>query len=474
MTAVEDLPFLPTTSNHRARVPDEAPALFDDASSAWMSYGALRTNIETTAKALKGAGRGVVLCCVPRSCEGVIAYLAVAHAGHTIIMADPTAPNLDLLAACYQPEWIIASQNVSFDYYERDYTVFDTLCLNKRHETLSYTIHPDLYLVLLTSGTTGSSKGVRLTYRNLTHNTQAIIHSLSLTNSETALCHLPLAYSFGLSIIHMQLAVGGRCLMSEQSLMSAALWRLARTQSATLFAGVPYHYEMLMRLGLARLNTPSLRTFLQAGGRMQPPHQKEFLTQVQSIEGGKFFIMYGQTEASPRISCFGLHERPEKIGSSGKALMDGKITIEDGVVVYTGPNVMMGYAETRSDLENGDTMHGCLETGDLGSLDEEGFLTISGRKQRFAKLFGQRVSLDDLEKLVSSIAFVVAMEHPEKVVLFALRADESDIAAIKNHVVEMTKLPAPWIEVRAIEEIPHKQSGKIDYAALQTLVSLPQ
>jgi acyl-CoA synthetase (AMP-forming)/AMP-acid ligase II len=362
----------------------------------------LREKIFAAASGLAPETRGLVLCCAPRSLEGATAYLAAAQAGHAIILADPAAPNLSSIAASYRPEWIVAPKALSFDGYEATPWPPESLGLFRRKDKSEGALHSDFYLLLLTSGSTGSGKGVRLSYRNVASNTRAIIESLGQTNVITALCHLPISYSFGLSILQTQLAVGGRCLLTEESMMSGAFWNLAREQEATLFAGVPYHYEMLLRLGLARLKLPALKIFLQAGGKMQIPLTQKMLEEVQKRQG-ELFIMYGQTEASPRISSFPLHKRPEKIGSSGVALSGGKLEIVDGEIVYTGPNVMMGPAETREDLAKGDVMNGKLVTGDLGELDGESFLTITATQAAFRQAFGQRVALDDLEKIARAV-----------------------------------------------------------------------
>lgn len=523
MRGADLLPFLDLARH------GDAPALFDDQSEAWVSYHALDARVTELSKTFQSASssplegeeakssayasksldfagegepstaanspsprkttdllrkpeffcplpqgernaRALVLCVLPRSVDGVAAYLAAARAGCAIALGDTQSPNLPHIASAYEPEWIVAPLSFVFDGYNEMPWPLSSLRLLKRTETPAHALHPDFYLMLLTSGSTGSSKGVRLSYRNIASNTNAIAKSLSLSAQSNALGHLPISYSFGISVVHTQLSCGARCTLTDESMMSGAFWKLAREQNVTLFPGVPYHYEMMMRLGLARLKLPSLTTFLQAGGKMQLPLTQKMLEEVQKRDGGELFIMYGQTEAAPRISCFPLHLHPEKIGSSGKALDGGKLEIIEDEIVYTGPNVMMGHATGRADLAKGDEMNGCLATGDLGTLDADGYLTITGRKQRFAKLFGQRVALDDLEKMAAPIALCIAVEHPEKVVMVTLCDEEDKRAAIKEALVAHTKLPAPWIEVLTLAAIPTKTNGKIDYQMLQKSV----
>ncbi len=459
-----DLPFLPTAPGHTT--PNDAPALCDDAGGDRLTYGALRREIQETAAALNPARRALVLCAAPRSCAGAVAYLGAAQAGHAVFLIDPAAPDLSALVRDYRPEWIFAPPSNAFEGYARKESPLAALALFERRSREDEPLHPDLYLLLSTSGSTGGPKSVRLSYRNLAHNTKAIVETLGLTGEGVALGHLPLAYSFGLSVLHAQLAVGGRCVLTERGLMEGAFWDLARERKATLFPGVPYHYEMLARLGLERLKVPDLKVFLQAGGGMSEALTRRMLKETGEREGGQLFIMYGQTEAAPRMACLPLHERPEKLGSAGRALPEGRFSIEGGAIIYEGPNVMMGRAESRADLSRGDETGGRLETGDLGRLDAEGYLTVTGRAGRFAKLYGQRIALDELERLAAPLAFAVAVEGAEKIVLFTT-GPAREIAAL---LAARTALPPAWIEVRSVDQIPLKPNGKVDYQALETLV----
>lgn len=463
-----DLSFLPTNTEHRDRITDDCLALYDDTSESWMTYGYLRARIETAAAVFETKERGVVLCSLPRSIEGVIAYLAAAHAGHAIILSNPDNEKFEDLIETYKPEWVVSSQSINSKTYTSSDWSLKTLSLFANRSTHSE-VHPELYLMLLTSGTTGNSKAVRLSYKNLESNTDAIVKSLNLSSDSTALGHLPLSYSFGLSVLHMQLAVGGRCILSDETMMSSGLWKMAKEQEATLFAGVPYQYEMLMRLGLYRLDVPSMTCFIQAGGKMQKPMVERLYNEISKRQNGELHVMYGQTEASPRMTSLPIHLHTDKIGSTGKVLEGGSATIEDGELYYQGPNIMMGYAKTREELENGDDTGGILKTGDMAVIDEDGFITITGRKQRFAKLFGQRISLDDLEKIASAHGFAVAVEGIEKAVIFARKQGEEICAQIKADIIDQTQMQPAWVEVRSIDDIPHKFNGKIDYEKIQTL-----
>jgi long-subunit acyl-CoA synthetase (AMP-forming) len=327
-------------------------------------------------------------------------------------------------------------------------------------------LHSDLFLLLLTSGSTGGNKAVRLSYRNIAHNTKAIIESLALDRASRALAHLPLSYSFGLSVLHTHLATGGSCVLSDESLLSQLFWQLAREQNVTHFYGVPYHFEMIDRLGLARLKAPALTHFMQAGGKMALPLTQKIKEAVEKIPNSSLYIMYGQTEAAPRLSCFNALKHSDKLESCGQALPDQHFEIVEDEIIARGPNIMMGYAQDFSDLIKDDECKGRLTTGDLGKLDEDGFLTITGRKQHFAKLFGQRIALDDLEKQVSALAPCLAIEGAGKIIVLVEEAFLGQIQQIKNLILSHTNLQGPWVEVRTLPSFPRTSNGKIDYAAL--------
>ena len=338
-------------------------------------------------------------------------------------------------------------------------------CLRGNDE--AHAIHPGLFLLLPTSGSTGGRKFVRLSYRNIAANTASIIASLDLTATALAFLHLPLSYSFGLSILHTQLATGGGVIATGLGMMERGFWDLARQAEATLFPGVPYHYEMLARLGLARLDLPKLNMFLQAGGKLSAGLTAPLGRDI-AARGGAFYIMYGQTEAAPRMTCFAAHRHPDKIGSAGPAIPGGRITIEDGEIVYRGGNVMMGYAAQRSDLALGDTQQGVLHTGDLGALDSDGFLTITGRKQRFAKLYGLRIALDEIERLLRPMAQVAVWEGGNRIMI-ATTADADVQAAMKTCLQEKTSIQPAWIAMKTVPEFSYLPNGKLDYRRLMGL-----
>lgn len=274
-------------------------------------------------------------------------------------------------------------------------------------------LHPDLALLLTTSGSTGSPKFVRQSYANIRANTDSIVEYLHLSADERPITTLPMNYTYGISILNTHLDVGATILLTDKTVMQREFWNFFREQGATSFGGVPYTYEMLKRLRFFSMDLPTLRTMTQAGGKLLPELHREF-AEYAAREGKEFVIMYGQCEATARMGYLPPERSLEKAGSMGIPIPGGRFELigadgdvlnaseETGELVYYGDNVTMGYATSGSDLAKGDERGGRLETGDMAKRDADGFYYIVGRKKRFLKLFGNRVNLDDAERMLLS------------------------------------------------------------------------
>ncbi len=236
---------------------------------------------------------------------------------------------------------------------------------------------------------------------------------------------------------------------------------------------------MIARLGLDRLDLPALRTLTVAGGRL-PDALAARLHAHLATRGARLIVMYGATEATARMACLPPERLPEKLGSAGRAIPGGELLISAGgrldptprvrgEVVYRGPNVMLGYAEGPADLALGDVLGGVLHTGDLGFLDEEGFLFVTGRDKRVAKLFGLRVSLDEVERLLLPRAPVAVLDGGDRLLVLCERADEPAAAAGLREVAARLQLPPRAFALRPVPALPRTSAGKLDYPRLEAL-----
>jgi acyl-coenzyme A synthetase/AMP-(fatty) acid ligase len=337
--------------------------------------------------------------------------------------------------------------------------------------------HPDLALLLSTSGSTGSPKFVRLTRANVEANADSIRRALGITESDVPVAHLPIHYSYGLSVLNSHLLAGASILLSSGGLVSSTFWDAIRRYRVDSFSGVPYTYQMLRRLGLEEVNAPTLRIMTQAGGQLDIQNIAYFHERMTERDGG-FWVMYGQTEATARISILPSEELSRKLGSAGRAIPGGTLSIlnetgeaaavpdVEGELAYTGPNVMLGYATKRSDLTKGDELKGCLFTGDRARLDEDGFVFILGRTKRDAKVFGLRINLDEIEALVKQHGPAAAVAGSNRVVIFCEFGTEASHSKICDALSAKLKIHRSAFEFRSIDGLPTKDSGKINYENL--------
>lgn len=419
-------------------------------------------------------GPGMGLLCMPSHIEAVALYLGALRNGRQVPLLLQPDIDPELLAALvthYQPDWIASSGEAAAGY--RTVQHGNALALHVRNvDTDTIAPHPDLALLLSTSGSTGSSKLVRLSASGLDANADAIVDYLGLQPSDRAITTLPLAYSFGLSILNSHLACGGSVVLSNDSLMTREFWNSARTHAITSLSGVPATFEILRRMGLARMQLPSLRMLTQAGGRLRD-ELVQYFAESSLQHGLAFYVMYGQTEASPRISYVPPSRLLDKIGSIGIAVPGGSIEIDpDGSeLVYRGPNVMLGYAAERQDLAKGDEMHGVLRTGDLARVDDEGFHFIIGRTKRFLKISGNRVNLDEVEAMLSAEfgQQIACSGRDDDLVAFSHGDAVADEANVRHLVHARYKIFGGHVRTIHLGKLPLMASGKVDYQSLRQI-----
>lgn len=379
----------------------------------------------------------------------------------------------------YKPDylWAPAKMKEFFGDYEVGHETFDFILLKTGYESV-YGLRDELCLLLTTSGSTGSPKLVRQSYQNVFTNAKSIAQYLELDETERPITTLPMNYTYGLSIINSHLLVGATILVTDKTLVQKEFWKFFKEAGATSFGGVPYTYEMLDRMRFMRMDLPSLRTMTQAGGKLTPELHEKFARFAEDT-GKKFIVMYGQCEATARMGYLPAKKAIEKKGSMGIAIPGGSFRLIDiegkvitkpyttGELVYEGENVTLGYAECGEELIKGDERHGVLQTGDMAQFDEEGYYYIVGRKKRFLKIYGNRVNLDEIERMVKGKfeIEVASAGIDDHLYLFVL--DESVKEAVKSFVAEKTGLNPTAFHVKAIKEIPKNDSGKIQYQKLE-------
>lgn len=412
-------------------------------------------------------------------------YLAALAGGAVALLLGRQLASAQLasLIRLYDPTWVFLPD--TFSWERAGSTVEwaeDGATLYRRPTAASHVLHDDLGLLLATSGSTGSPRLVRLTCENLRANAASIVEYLGIGPDERAITSLPFNYSYGLSVINSHLLAGASLVLSDASLMDSRFWGALNEHRATSFAGVPYSYEMLLKLRLSRLQLPTVRTLTQAGGRLDAARMKEVNAMCRE-RGIRFFPMYGQTEATARIAYLSPDDVDRKQGSLGRAIPGGRLWLEDpgggvittpgevGELTYAGANVSMGYADRPEDLALGDVNHGTLRTGDLARFDAEGFFFIEGRRSRFLKVFGNRIALDAVEASVAAQGWsCAALGRDDLLVVFVAARAGGSAEALRVELATTLGVHPSAVRVEVLPELPRLATGKVDSQGLSRLV----
>ncbi len=407
-----------------------------------LTYAELAALVERRALELDDPGR-LLLLEMAIDLPSVVTYLAALALHRPVVVVTPGAHE-DIVRR-YRPAW-------------------DAV-------TPAPAPHPDLAVLLSTSGSTGSPKLVRLSRDNIVANARSIAEYLGIRRTDRALTSLPLHYCYGLSVLTSHLVAGAAIVLTDLSVADECFWELARTRRATTFAGVPYTFDLLDATGFADRDLPHLRYVTQAGGRLAPETVVRY-AELGQRRGWDLYVMYGQTEATARMAYLPpalALTRPESIGVAipgGALRLDPLPDGEPGVgeLVYSGPNVMMGYAHGPEDLARGPELTE-LRTGDLARRGPDGLWEVVGRRNRAAKVFGLRLDLDRVEQQLAAAgtpARAVALD--DRLHVFTVRP--RDRHALPGHVARLAGIPAGAVRAHVVETMPATASGKCDHAAL--------
>ena len=462
-----------------ATSPDpEAIAIVAPDADTVLTYGELARRVDTIAQELRRHPGELVFLLVRNDLATVLAMLGFRAASCAVVLLDADLGTELLQGFCdtYQPNAIIASTARTGARLDAAGT---TLWIETRDSLPASPVHHDLALCLATSGSTGSPKLVQLAATAIDANAHAIAAALGITTEDRAVACLPLHYAYGLSILTSHLAAGASVVLTTSNVMDAAFWTAVKRNLVTALSGVPFTYELLEKLRLERVIPPAIRVMTQAGGKIADDVAMR-VHAFMAARGGRFHVMYGQTEATARIAVMPHDWLPAKIGSVGRAVPGGELTVqaEDGTslpqgamgeVVYRGPNVMLGYATGRADLARGDVLGGSLRTGDLGLLDIDGCLRITGRLKRIGKLFGVRIDLDFVERLASGDAPAAVIEGSDRLLVFSTGDDSVDLAVLGSRIAARLRVQQRNIDVRRVTSLPRTASGKVDYPALRAI-----
>lgn len=412
-------------------------------------------------------------------------YVGFVNHGIVPLMLDADINDslLNDLLADYRPSYIWAPEKKAetFASYKeiysvRGYTLYDT------GEEKPFPMNEELGVLISTSGSTGSPKLVRQTYRNIIANTESIVEYLGIDENEIAITTLPMNYVYGLSVLHTHLYAGAKIVMTNAMVYSKKFWDKFKEEEVTSFAGVPFIYEMLFKLKIVKKNPlESLRYMTQAGGKISPELQKYFSDFARET-GRKFIVMYGASEATARMAYLPFEYSEQKNGSIGIAIPGGRFELVDekggiieesnktGELIYYGDNVTLGYAVHGEDLIKEDENKGRLQTGDMAYRDEDGFYFIVGRKKRFLKILGKRTNLDETERILKKQFDTIDIAcggQDDELRIFV--TDEALKEPAIRAATDIIGISRGLVKCIVIDEIPKNNSGKILYSKLNEI-----
>lgn len=447
-----------------------------------LSYFQLNQKIDLFSKNLRAGS--LVLVLAQASIEPVICYLAALRERAVIMFADLKTPDLDLqsLIDAYTPDFIFIPKTrmSGIKKYNSDSCItFLGYELLRRSMINKINLHPDLAILLPTSGSTGNTKYVRISHANLEANTKSIIESLGISQKDRAITTMPLGYSYMLSVLNSHLHAGASIFICDYPIIQRKFWELAKMHQITSISGVPTFFHILVRLGLENFDVPSLRQITQAGGKLDNATTQKMIDFAKS-KNIEFITMYGQTEASPRISYLDWMSAQRKVGSIGKSIPNVRMWLQapngeqvvspdtEGEIIVAGANVSMGYSESSKDLILGDENQGLLRTGDLAKRDAEGYFYITGRLKRFAKIDGFRLNLDDIEVKMKEVGITIAcIEYENQIrVFFEQRLSKNHLL---ERLAEVTGQNQRIFNIFKLKSFPLTSNGKIEYKALKSL-----
>lgn len=426
-----------------------------------VSYGELGRRVEDMARSF-GPARRLIALEAENSLPSLVVYLAALSSGNPLLVL-PTAGGTaaEALIASYDPDVVVRASE-------------GEVVLDIRREKTRHDLHPELALLLSTSGSTGSPKLVRLSAASVQANASAIAQYLHLRPDDTAATTLPLSYCYGMSVVNSHLLVGASLALTDLSVVDPCFWELVHTEKVTSFAAVPYTFDLLERVGFGQMDLPSLRYITQAGGRLDPERVRSY-AELGRRQGWDLFVMYGQTEATARMAYLPpdfAAEHPHAIGvpvPGGSFRLEPVPGLEDSELVYTGPNVMLGYAERPEDLALGRITTELL-TGDLARCGPNGLYEIVGRRSRFVKIVGLRVDLGQVERLLADLGLTAVAAGSEDVVVGAVEGSH-DLALVAKTLAQDLGVPRSAVQLHAVGSVPRLANGKPDYPAVLALAS---
>ncbi len=393
-----------------------------------LTFFDLKQQVMNLARSLQlkyGSGNKIVLLS-PNSNFFIVSYLAIMKSGNVVLPLNPATETGQLqyikeqagVKLAFVPKLLKARIKVPFHTIWCEDEVKQLSNEKSDEDDIPEAdFDPNtLAQIIYTSGSTAMPKGVMISHKNIIANTSSIIDYLKLGSNDIMEVVLPFFYCYGLSLLHTHLRVKGKIVLNNNFIFLGSVFRDLEKYKCTGFAGVPSHFQILLRKSdtFAKTAFPHLRYVTQAGGKLHTVFIEEF-RRVQPQT--KFIVMYGQTEATARLSYLPSERLDDKLGSLGKGIPGVELKVVDkdghptkygeiGEIIAKGDNVMLGYYKDEEATSEA-LRDGWLYTGDLAKVDEDGFIYHAARRKEIIKVGGRRVSPKEIEEVIVTIPGVV-------------------------------------------------------------------
>ena len=421
--------------------------------------------------------RTVCLIKTSNTLEGLIIYLACLQKKAVAMLLDNNTKENSFheIINSFKPNYIFSNleniENINYKKYNND--VISSFFIQKKFKKLY--IKNNIALLISTSGSTGSVKFAKISYKNLRSNTVNIVNYLKILQSDRTITNLPLFYSYGLSIINTHIFSGASLILTDKALIDKSSINLVKENNITNFNGVPFTYDIIFKFNLDKYYLSNLNFLTQAGGKLKLEPFNKIITILKNKT--KFYIMYGQTEASPRMSYCLVKNKIFINGLIGKPIKGGQFFLLDkenkiiskpntiGKLFYKGPNVFLGYASNILEMKNNESTVRLLDTGDMAKFNSNKQFVLISRDSRYIKVEDKRVNLDDIEYKLQQRDLEVLCTGNDHIFIWYI-----DKGIEKKRIYKIIKenflITKRVITLKYINEFPKNSAGKILYKNL--------
>ena len=441
-----------------------------------ISYNDLIKKIENFSINIKK--RSLIFLQCKNNSESIVGYLGSIKSNCVISLMDEKISDDSLIKLInkYHPDFIFFDKkNIkNLDNFFKVYS-FGNYELLEAKKKIEKKLNDNLSLLISTSGSTGTSKLVRQSTDNLNYNINSVVDYLNISQDDITMTTLPMSYVYGLSIINTHLNQGASIVLNHKSVLEKKFWNSLQKNKVSNFGGVPYTYSILEKINFKNYDLKYLKYTTQAGGKINKKTVENILKIYNSLNI-KLYLMYGAAEATARMSYLPW-KNIDKVESIGKAIPGGEFFLRDsnskviteinthGELIYKGKNVCMGYAENFQDLSKDDENKGVLKTGDVAYKDKENFYYLVGRKDRYIKIYGMRINLQELEGIISKFGFenVCMQDQDKENIINIFVKGEFELKTLKQHLTLVTKIHPSVFVFKTVKNFPLNKNFKISY-----------